>query len=116
MIAEANRRALERRGDIIAKALTVANDTHREKRLEGMLCIICSTENYLSGQGFTRWRCFHCDREDMHHNTHVPRLCIECAKKLALCRHCLADINLEIRYRVSISKTNAKRKLRLKRW
>ena len=116
MIAEASRRALERRGDVIAKALLFANDTEKEKRLKEMLCPSCAYGGgYLVGQAFTKWNCFACDKEGMHHNTGVPRLCLDCAKELALCSRCLADINLEYRLRVRINKRDAKRKISVRR-
>jgi|SRR5580658_901083 hypothetical protein len=116
MIAEGTRRALERRGDVIAKALLFANDTKKEERLKEMLCPGCAYGGgYLAGQALTRWNCFACGKEGMHHNTAVPRLCLECAKELALCCRCLADINLEIRRRVRIRKGEAKRKTTVRR-
>ena len=112
-VAEATRRALERRGDVVANALMFASDSKRAERLKEMICPGCAYGGpRLAGQSFTAWNCFQCGKTAQHHNTAVPRLCLECATELALCSWCCADINLGNRRNVHISKAEARRRLR----
>ena len=68
-------------------------DPDRERRLELNICKDCFYSVTLAGQAFWPYTCEACKKELMHHNTAVPRLCLECAKSSNRCRDCTGDMD-----------------------
>ena len=58
-----------------------------------MICNKCLMDKYIAGQAFTEWFCVECGKNDMHHNTHVPKYCKECSEKLNVCEMCGEILN-----------------------
>jgi hypothetical protein len=73
-------------------AESLLHDPEKERRLAEQRCILCYYTIRISGQAFTAYKCGECSTEFMHHNTSVPKLCLECARKLNLCAECAAEI------------------------
>ena len=68
-------------------------DLRRDDRLAKQECKMCFYRTKIAGQAFTEWKCKACDRSGNNSDTAVPELCMECAEKYRLCRHCGADID-----------------------
>lgn len=82
----------------IRKLATLLMDAEKEKRLAARMCQACF---YLgggfAGQAFTEWHCFLCKVPAMHHNTSVPRVCMDCSKGFDLCHTCGGNITMKQR-------------------
>lgn len=76
------------------KALVWLTDPHRKERHEAQECVICFGGSRIGGASCTTVECGLCG-EDIHFgSTCVDVLCLECARKAKLCKHCGADIDL----------------------
>ena len=88
----------ERVASRVALALDLAGDGQREKRVAARQCRGCFyLDSGLAGQAFTKWTCGLCGKEDMHHNTNTPKLCMECSQAFDLCAMCGGDIEMRCR-------------------
>lgn len=58
-----------------------------------MECMKCRMDKGFAGQGFTKFTCEKCGKEDWHHNTNTPRFCNECSKKYNICERCGSKLN-----------------------
>lgn len=72
----------------IELAKNYQEDPERGDRIRRALCPVCFYQVSIAGQGFTRFVCASCDIEQMNENTNVPKLCLDCSKRLMLCRQC----------------------------
>jgi hypothetical protein len=79
---------------LLKEAKNVELDTNRVERLKKCECRACHYRRRVAGQAFTAWSCGICGIEKLHHNTAVPRVCLDCAKKHSLCTRCGADLEL----------------------
>ena len=70
-------------------------DPNKEMRLNHQECVYCFYTIAIAGQAFTRYTCEECGKEDRHHNTNVPKVCMDCAKKMDLCHQCGAEIEMK---------------------
>ncbi len=86
------KRHIDKTIDLVEK---YENDPENKLREKEQKCRVCYYENYLAGQAFTKYKCIFCKEEYNHHNTHVPRLCMKCAKKYNICVQCGAEINVK---------------------
>ena len=75
----------------------IVNDEDKDKRLEKQECVICFHSGHVGGASVTETNCAVCDERMIFSNTCVDVLCIKCAQKYKVCKHCGADINLENR-------------------
>lgn len=73
------------------------NDPNRDERLEHGECVICFGASRIGGAACTSRQCGLCDQIVRSGNTNVDVLCIDCAKRHGLCKHCGADIDLKNR-------------------
>lgn len=71
----------------------VDDDAKRKERLEHQECILCFETSRIGGSCATDRQCAHCDAVVHYSNTNVDVLCVDCAKKAKLCKHCGADID-----------------------
>lgn len=78
-----------------ADIINFNSDPQIEDRLKNQVCVWHYYKTTISGQGFTKYKCLICDKEDYWHNTNTPKLCLPCAQKYDLCVKCGADINLD---------------------
>ena len=67
-----------------------SDDSQKDIRKEKQLCKYCF---YImidgwSGQAFTNCNCENCEKEMTFATTDTDNFCIECAKKLNVCKHC----------------------------
>ena len=49
---------------------------------------VCQEQEIIVGRAFTEWKCAECERIQMHPDTGVPKVCLECSEKLWLCELC----------------------------
>jgi hypothetical protein len=98
-INERNFRALIRADSFLAKGESYRMDVHKESRLKHQSCRYCYyiRGDRIVGQAFTTYKCGICKQDNSWHNTGIPVLCPECAKKNNLCISCGADIELKDR-------------------
>lgn len=71
-------------------------DKSRKYRLEEGLCKYCyyiMRGGIFAGQMITHSNCHECGKEMVFPTTMTDALCLECAKKLNLCKHCGATMD-----------------------
>lgn len=71
-------------------------DKSRKHRLEEGLCKYCyyiMRGGTFAGQMITHTNCHECGKEMVFPTTMTDALCLECAKKLNLCKHCGATMD-----------------------
>lgn len=82
--------------DFIRRAKEMENETsgNAAVRISSLECKTCwyVRRGALVGQAFTGYTCDGCKEVFSHHNTGVPKLCVECALEFGLCRRCGGDI------------------------
>jgi len=81
---------------VLNRAVLLATDGERDKRLAERRCRACYyiPKGAIVGHGFTRWGCIYCDHTDEHHNTGVPRCCDACSDELNLCVECGGTLDM----------------------
>ena len=97
---EALRRATwmtrERVDAVLALAAQYREDPERAKRVAAQKCVSCFYTRTIAGQAMTNRPCASCGKDNVHHNTSAPALCIACAKQHCLCAQCGGDIDLNL--------------------
>ena len=84
--------------DTVARALKVLSDPDKKQRLEKSLCIGCwYLSSWIGGASMTEQPCGWCGEPQMYGSTCTDVLCLKCAKKKELCKHCGADISFRPR-------------------
>ena len=74
------------------------NDVNKKERIEKQECIYCFyLDSRVGGSCMTTSYCGICNKTLHSGNTNTDALCIDCAKKHKLCKHCGGDINLKSR-------------------
>lgn len=71
-------------------------DKSRKYRIEEGLCKYCyyiMRGHTFAGQMITHTNCHECGKEMVFPTTMTDALCLECAKKLNLCKHCGATMD-----------------------
>lgn len=81
----------------MAEKLT--NDPDRERRMERYTCVSCFYIPRMGGAAVTFQPCACCGQKQGYGSTNTDALCLECAKKHKLCKHCMGDIDLRERRR-----------------
>lgn len=51
-------------------------------------CKDCCRKCIIAGQAFTSYTCQYCGKDDLYHNTAVPKYCSQCSEELNICRRC----------------------------
>jgi hypothetical protein len=90
----ANYMARKRVQNALVMAEKLNTDPDKEKRLEAQRCLSCFYFVAIVGQAFTDANCACCGKHERYSNTSTDLLCVECACRDNLCKHCGADINL----------------------
>lgn len=76
----------------------IDEDPDREKRLKRQECGFCHyMAGKIGGAAVTTAPCGICDRQVSSGNTCIAALCLDCAKRLGLCKHCGGDIEMKHR-------------------
>lgn len=83
--------------DILKLADDIQNDTQRKQRLEKQNCKRCFYQSRLGGAAMTEQPCMCCSKNEMYGSTATDVLCLECAKKHDLCKHCGGDLEMRTR-------------------
>ena len=74
--------------------IEIIKDEDKSEKLTMQECQICYYNAKIGGSAMTASNCQICDTDMMFGSTCVDKLCIACAKKFKLCKHCGADIRL----------------------
>lgn len=82
---------------ILERAATFLLDPQKEKRIQAQLCIPCFYVERIGGATMTFQDCADCGVEQCFGSTDTDMLCLTCARKNVLCRHCGGDINMKVR-------------------
>lgn len=83
--------------EYVEKCKDVAEDRDKKYRLEDQECVVCYNNPKIGGAAVSSRQCGMCDKYVTSGNTAADVLCMDCAKKHKLCKHCGADINLKDR-------------------
>lgn len=82
----------------IEKTEAAKEDTEKEKRLKSQLCKWCFyLASGLGGASITIKECEICSEEQMFGSTNTNTLCMACATKSKLCKHCGSDMEYKKR-------------------
>lgn len=97
-IDDINRRTdrnVHRVNDLINRLELLQKDYRKEARLAAHECRTCFYLNQpkIVGHAFSHWNCRVCGKIEVHANTGVPSVCMDCAKKHGLCTECGADLD-----------------------
>lgn len=70
-------------------------DDFKEKRLEKQICKYCFyiRADDIVMDAFTSSKCEECNKDLMFCNSNTDKYCLDCARKLRVCKHCGADID-----------------------
>lgn len=93
----ANGRQLNRIDHALKLVEKINTDPHRKERLKESECLLCYKESRVSCAACSDRPCGICEKRLTAGNTDVDVLCLECAKKSKLCKHCGADIDYKNR-------------------
>lgn len=75
--------------DALKRYEAARTDARRDQRIASHECLFCFYFGHgMAGQAMTEYTCKGCDKEQMHGNTAVPKLCASCAKDMDACRRC----------------------------
>jgi len=96
-IANATMWAKARFDDTLSRAEAYKNDLDKAERHKACECIVCWKSGRIGGAAMTSAPCPLCDEVIHSGSTNVDRVCLACAKKYKLCKHCAADIDLKQR-------------------
>ena len=76
----------------------IDEDKEKERRLEQSECFLCFYEkSRIGGSACTQVQCAFCNKVLSSGTTNIDKMCVDCAKKAGLCKHCGADVNLKNR-------------------
>lgn len=89
--------------DRMDRARMLIEDPRESDRLAAQECRPCFYSSKAGGAACSSSDCGGCGATVRSGSTNVPRLCKDCARKLRLCRHCGADINLRNRRKLDLS-------------
>lgn len=101
-IINATLSAKEYADSLIEKAKMIAEDPDRKERLEACECPVCWKNGRIGGSVCTPVICATCDTVLYSGNTCVDAMCLQCAKKIGVCKRCCADLDLKQRRKLWI--------------
>lgn len=77
------------------------NDPDKIDRLRKHECIACYYTSKIGGRiggaACTSKPCMSCGKNEMYGSTNTDELCLECAQKHSLCKHCGGDHAMRVR-------------------
>ena len=85
---------------LIERAEAMKDDDDRRNRLDVSECVYCYAPYGAGRQGGTKTtqlECGLCSTIIYSGTTNCDVLCVECARKNGLCKHCGADVDLKVR-------------------
>lgn len=82
---------------LIDRANEVTADARKIDRLKKHECKACFYESRIGGSAITMRPCMSCGNEEMYGSTATDVLCMKCATKHNLCKHCGGDIEMRAR-------------------
>lgn len=75
----------------------VASDARKAERLKRHECKACFYSSRIGGAAMTTRSCMSCGSDEMYGSTATDVLCMVCATKHELCRHCGGDLEMRTR-------------------
>lgn len=75
----------------------VTNDARKNERLKRHECKACFYASRIGGAAMTTRPCMSCGSEEMYGSTATDVLCMDCATKHGLCKHCGGDLEMRTR-------------------
>lgn len=83
--------------EVMERAFQLSADPSKVYRLQIQECRFCYYSSKVGGAAMTEATCKNCEKIMSFGSTCTDKLCKECAQKLKVCRHCMADIDLKIK-------------------
>ena len=93
----ATERARARVKEWACLAEEVASDTRKAERLKRHVCKSCFYSSWIGGAAMTARPCMSCASAEMYCSTATDVLCMVCATKHELCKHCGGDLEMRSR-------------------
>ena len=90
----ATERAKARVKSWIDLAEEVEIDARKDDRLKHHECKACFYASRIGGAAMTKRKCMSCGSEEMYGTTATDVLCMACATKHGLCKHCGGDLEM----------------------
>lgn len=79
------------------------NDPDKKERHKKQECPVCFyIDSRIGGAMMTTVQCATCDEAMQYGSTCTDLLCLKCAKKMGLCRHCGSDIDVKKRRKFNL--------------
>ena len=78
----------------IQLARDLGNDSDKEARILKQRCKACHYFSRMAGQAFTSQPCAACGTSQTYSSTNTDVLCMDCAKRHDLCKHCGGDLEM----------------------
>lgn len=75
----------------------VASDARKVERMKLHECKACFYSSRIGGAAMTTCPCMSCGSDEMYGSTATDVLCMSCATKHGLCRHCGGDLEMRTR-------------------
>lgn len=72
----------------------VTLDIRRLERLDRSSCKACFYGVRVGGRSMTDQPCMCCGKDELYSSTDTDVLCIQCAEKHSLCKHCGGDLEM----------------------
>ena len=78
-------------------ATEVESDARQVARLDRHECKACFYASRMGGAAMTKRPCMSCGSVEMYGSTNTDVLCMGCATKHSLCKHCGGDLEMRAR-------------------
>ena len=78
-------------------AADATNDTRKAERLKRHECKACFYAGRIGGAAITSRKCMSCGSDEIYGSTATDVLCMACAVKHRLCKHCGGDLEMRTR-------------------
>ncbi len=94
----ATERSKDRVKQFMDLAARITADSERSERKTKQECVACFyIVGRIGGAAITKRPCMSCGLDQMYGSTNTDVLCIECAHKHNLCKHCGGDVDMKVR-------------------
>lgn len=98
-LVSATSRSKERVEDTLALAERIKSDLDMDERKKAQLCKACFYFTALGGSRITSRECAGCGKDQVYGSTNTDALCMDCARKHSLCKHCGGDLEMRVKRR-----------------
>jgi len=85
--------------ELIERATDMKGDRRKKERKKRNYCRWCFYTPRMGGQSCTNQPCGMCGEIQHYGSTDTDALCLACAKKYDLCKHCGGDVEMRVRRR-----------------